>query len=400
MVKAKKIKENRWRASIYLGKNEYGKKIYKDIYGTSEKECNSKVVEFLYKKENNLLDTNTIEKTNLKTIEEFYDEWLENRIDLKEGTLKEYRSIKKCHLTPLLKLNLNNLSNSIVKKFYKDLYEKTNAKTTIKVSRLFNCFLHSMLDDPRNKLDPFLLKGIVLPKASKYIPHHINNEEYKNIIDALKQEYENNTNISYLYILTLLCSTCGLRISEALSIKINDINFENSTIPIYKEQTQKVGKGYFISESTKTESGTRIIVMPKAIKEIILSYITKRRLELIKLQQLNITLDNEYLYLDRNKKEFLLPGNELLISSSKYKMIPKNTAEQHWKKFRESLGYTEQIRIHDFRRFTATTLRDNNIPQEIARLQLGHSDAAMTRYYQNTDVNTLIDYIGNLKIDI
>ena len=400
MVKAKKIKENRWRASVYMGKNEYGKKIYKDIYGTTEKECNSKVIDFIYKKENGLLENTLLEKTNLKTVEEFYDDWIENRIDLKEISKKEYRSIKKCHLSPLLKLELKKLNSSILKKFYKDLFEKTNANTTRRVARLFNCFLHSMMLDARVKLNKDILDNIRLPKVQKRKHYYLKKDEYKNILSELKKEYDNDSNIGYMYILLLLCGSCGFRISEALALFITDVDLEKGIITLNKEETQVKGKGYYILESTKTEAGDRIVVIPKSINELLKRHITLIKLKYTKALQFNINTTNNFLYIDKTKKEYILPGNKLLIQNQKFGMIPKNTAQRAWKTFREGLGYMEQLRIHDFRRFSATLLMKNDIPDEIAKLQLGHSSSDMTRYYQNIDTETLIEYIKNIDIDI
>ena len=400
MVKAKKIKENRWRASIYIGKNEYGKNVYKDIYGTTEKECNTKVIDFIYKKENNLLENNLLEKTKLKTVEDFYDEWLENRLDIKETTRKEYISIKKCHLTPLLKVPIKTLTNTLLKKYYKELFAKTNANTTRRVSRLFNCFIRDMIYDKRVKLDRDILDNLSLPKTSNYKPYFVNKDEYKNILDILKKEYLNDSDIGYLYILLIICGGCGLRISEALAIHIKDIDISKGTIKINKQETQCKGKGYYILESSKTDSGDRVVVMPKVIKDIVIKHINFLNYKLKQLKKLSIELNNTFLYIDKDNKEYRKSGSELLISSKSFKLIPKNTAHRNWKIFRESLGYDEKIRIHDMRRLQATILRDNHVPEDVAKLQMGHSDAVMTRYYQNTDIDTLIDYISNIDIKI
>lgn len=397
MVKAKKIKENRWRASVYLGKDDYGRKKYKDIYGTSEKECNSKVIQFLYEKENNLLENDIIEKSTLKTIEDFYDEWLENRLDIRATTKKEYISIKKCHLSPLMKMPIKDLKNSTLKKFYKELYDKTNANTTKKVSKLFNCFLKNMITDKRTKLRRDILDNITLPKSAKKKPYFVTNELYNEFITILKDEYQKDSDIGYLYILILICAGCGLRIGEALAIEIEDINLKDSTIRINKEVTFEKGKGYYVIEATKSGSGDRIVVMPQKIKEVVMRHIAILN---IKQNKINKNINNTYLYVDKNNIEYQKSGYKLLISSEKFGLIPKNTAQRNWKNFREKLGYTEQIRIHDMRRFQATLLRDNNVPEEVAKLQMGHSDTTMTRYYQNTDTSTLINYISDIDIPV
>lgn len=79
-------------------------------------------------------------------------------------------------------------------------------------------------------------------------------------------------------------------------------------------------------------------------------------------------------------------------------MIPKNTAQRNWKNFRERLGYTEQIRIHDFRRFFARLLLKENIPNVVSIAQMGHAIIEDTEYYQDADIDILNKYIGNIDI--
>lgn len=56
------------------------------------------------------------------------------------------------------------------------------------------------------------------------------------------------------------------------------------------------------------------------------------------------------------------------------------------------------MRVHDMRRYAATFFRDNGVPLEVAKLQLGHSDTAMTRYYENTDIDSMKQYLDNLNL--
>lgn len=418
MVNAKKIKENRWRSSIYMGKNEYGKKIYKDIYGTTEKECNSKTIDFLYKKENGLLkpiepiisteiideskvtdDTENDEndETELKTFGEYYDDWIESRIDIVDTTKQEYLSIKRCHLTPLLDINVKELNQSTFKKFFKDLHEEKTAKTLKKVYKSLHAFLAQMDD---KYLNTDLLKKITLPKTLKFVPYKVKEKQYMEFINELKFEYDNNTRIHYLYILLYLCGGLGLRIGEATALTYDDIDFENQTIRIFKEQTKITGKGYVIQEITKTDDSVRTTAIPQFVYDILKKDYVKRKKLISDINKLNLKVKDKILYIDKNNKETYLDTKKLLICNNKLGAIAKNTVQRNWKIFRENLGYKEQIRVHDFRRFLATLLMKNNVPDAISKLQLGHSDENMTRYYQNTDEELLVNYIKNINIRI
>lgn len=394
MVKARKIKENRWRASIYMGKNEYGKKVYKDIYGTTEKECNNKVIDFMYKKENGLL-TNI--KLEFKTFGEYYDDWIEKRIDIRDTTREEYISVKKCHLTPLLNIEVKKLNQVIFIKFFKDLYAKKGAKTVKKVYRMLHTFLVKIDND---YLNTGLLRKVTLPKTFKYQPYKIKEKQYMEFVNELEKEYNSNSKISYLYILLYLCGGLGLRIGEALAITYDDIDFENRTITIYKEQTRISKLGYVIQEITKTDSSIRTTAIPKFVYDVLKKDYIKRTKLISDMKKFNITINDKTVYIDKDNQKKYLDTKKLLICSNKLEFVAKNTVQRNWKIFRESLGYNEQIRIHDFRRFLATLLMKNNIPDTISKLQLGHSDESMTRYYQNVDEDLLVNYIKNINLNI
>lgn len=83
-----------------------------------------------------------------------------------------------------------------------------------------------------------------------------------------------------------------------------------------------------------------------------------------------------------DKTEETIDSFNLLTTTNAGKLVKKNSAQRNQKKFREDLGYEEQIRIHDFRRYFATQMMKAGVPDTIAKSQLGHTDVDMTQYYQ------------------
>lgn len=399
MIKAKQRKDGKWRASVYIGKNEFEKKIYKDIYGATEKECNEKLIDFLYKLNNNLIEKPKVE---INTFEELYDKWLENRIDIKEVTREEYDSVKRCHLTPLLKLKTNKITNNVILSFYKDLFDKKGSGVVKKVAGKLNKFLREMALKPSIPIPRDVLDGFKLPKHKKYKPYTVSDKDFKKIITELEKEYTDiDSNIKYLYILVILTAGCGLRISEALAVTIDNINFENNILTISKQQTRLRGLGYGVEYELKTDSGERKVIMIPYISKIL-----KKHLEIIKRENIRVNkLIKDFKFqqvpIFENKKIVgYLDSSNFIIRNSKYNMATKSCVEGSWKKFREKLGYTEVVRIHDFRRFFATLLMTNNVPDKIAMGLLGHSDTDMTRYYQNTNLEIANEYVKNIDLNI
>ena len=399
MVKAKQRPDGRWYGAIYMGKDIYGKKQYKHIYANTEKECNKKIVDFEYKKNNGLLEE-TIKNDKLVTLEDYWNEWMDNRIGLADSTIKDYNSIKKCHLKDILKMDANKLNYNVVQHFYSDLYKRTNAKRVKRVSMLFNCFLRKMSMRRDCPVPRDILDGLELPTSEKFVPTSIKDDEYEYIIDELLKEYNDvKSNIGYLYIIILIASGCGCRLGELTALTFDDIDFEHNIIKITKQQAVVKNKGYIIVEKTKSESGTRDIAILPAISDELQKHLKKQKLLVKELEKYNFKPE-EILFIRKDKSESYISSYNLLITNNKGLMIRKNTAQRNWRQFKETKNINEKTRIHDFRRFFATLLMKNGVPDKIARKQLGHSKIDMTQYYQNADEDLIQHYMKNVDLKI
>lgn len=396
---AKKQKDGRYRATVYLGKDIYGKKKYKDIYGKTEKECNDKEIEFKYKLLHNQIEEYK-HNNDLITFEDFYDNWLKNRDDILENTKTEYESVKKCHLKKLLKMDAKKIDKKVIKTFYSELKKEKGDKIVIRVSQKLNTFLKDMAISEDCPITKDVLDEVKIPTRKKVKHYIIKENEYKSFLKKLKKSFYNNEEYGFLYPLILICGGCGFRIGEALAINyVTDINLKENYIQISKEQTNIKGKGHVIVERTKTESGRRKAVIPKFIKKDLVELITFKLSQVEKIKK----FDLEYqfptcIYIDKNNNENIITSESLLITTNSFKMIPKNTAQRNWKKFRESLGYSDKIRIHDFRRFFARLLLKEKIPNVVSIAQMGHAIIEDTEYYQDADIDILNQYIGQISI--
>lgn len=399
MVKAKKRDDGRWYGAIYMGKDIYGKKIYKHIYANSEKECNNKIIEFEYKKNNGLLEEE-IKSNNLITLEDYWNDWLDNRIDISASTLREYKSIKKLYLTNLMKMKAKEINYAVIQHFYSDLYKKTNAKRVKKVSRLFNCFLRKMSVNRNCPIPRDVLDGLELPTTEKYIPKQIRELDYQSIMENLLKEYNDiKSNIQYLYILILVTSCSGCRIGESTALTINDIDFENNIITVNKKQNFINGIGYCIEEKTKTESGTRTIAILPGVKEKLEQHI-KRQQQLIRSLQLFNFKPQNIVFIKKDNTRTTISSFDLLMTTNAGQLIKLNTAHRNWKMYKQKHNIDSNTRIHDFRRYFATTLMKNGIPDKLSKKMLGHSQIDMTQYYQNANDEIIQDYISNIDLKL
>lgn len=395
MVKAKQRPDGRWYGAIYMGKDIYGKKKYKHIYANTEKECNKKIVDFEYKRNNGLLEEITINK-KLTTLEDYWNEWIDNRIDISEASIREYKSVRKNYLDDIIKMDASKVNYQTIQYFYNDLFKKTNAKRVKKVSKLFNCFLRKMSIRRDCPIPRDILDGLELPSVEEYIPNNVKESDYECIIKQLVKEYNDiHSTIKYLYILILIASGSGCRIGEVTALTLDDIDFENNVIRVNKHQIFYKGHGYILYEKTKNKKAREIPMVP-AMKTELEYYIKRQKLLIETLKKYNFKPE-KILFLKRDKTTEYISSFDLLITNNKGKLVKKNTAQRNWKTFRESLGFKD-FRIHDFRRYCATLLMKNNLPDKLAKEILGHSGVQMTQYYQNVDRELIQEYIKNISL--
>jgi len=395
MVKAKQRPDGRWYGAVYLGKDIYGKKQYKHIYANTEKECNKKIVDFEYKKNKGVLEE-IIKNDKLVTLEDYWNEWLNNKIDVSESTIREYKSVKKLYLKDIMSMDANKIDYKTIQYFYTDLYKKTNAKRVKKVGTLFNCFLRKMAVKRDCPIPRDILDGLELPSAEKYIPNTIREQDYEIIIKELLKEYNDiHSNIQYLYIMILIASGAGCRIGEVTTLTINDIDFDNNIIKINKHQVFYKGYGHIISHGTKNKKTREVPMLPAMRKELEI-YVKKQKHLIKNLEEFGFKPEKILFLKSDNTKEYI-SSFDLLITNNKGNFIRENTAQRNWREFRKKLGF-EDFRIHDFRRYCATLLMENNVPDKLAQLVLGHSGIQMTQYYQNANKETLQKYMENISI--
>ncbi|MGC8609771.1 MAG: site-specific tyrosine recombinase/integron integrase [Thermoplasmata archaeon] len=175
------------------------------------------------------------------------------------------------------------------------------------------------------------------PKRSKKLPSYLNEMEMSAILEKSKSNFRD-------YVILMTLAYTGLRVSELVSLNIEDIDFYDNIIHI------KSGKG---------DKDRIVIIDPKVI-------------ELIK----------EYL---KNEKRFSGP---LFISKKKMR-ITSTHIERIVKKYVKLAGITKKVTPHTFRHTFATILLKNGADIRFIQQLLGHSSISTTQIYTHVDENSL-----------
>lgn len=223
-----------------------------------------------------------------------------------------------------------------IKGYLTSLYIKGIKKATIsrRISSIksFYKFLNKKEIEFNN-----VINYISTPKKDKVLPTPISKKEKKIILSSFN--LNSKLPLRDKLIVVLLYST-GVRVSELVNLKLEDINLEERFIKIS-------GKG----------NKQRIVPFTLNAKEIMIEYLEKERKEKAKE-------DNAYLLINKNGDKLTSRGVQLIIS-----------------KLSKSLFGSSKIHPHSFRHTFATTLLNNGADLRVVQELLGHSSLSTTQIY-------------------
>ncbi len=274
----------------------------------------------------------------------------------------------------LIELEIRNYSintiktyKSIVNNFYKFLMGEKDLYDDRRVLRSFKRYIQFLKRDKRVSQNYIYLVTVVVkkfleyhniyilnevktPKRTKSLPKSLNETEVKNLINAVEcnlhspeeSHGQKCIKLRNKVILALLYSS-GLRISELVSLKSDDVDPDDRTIRIR-------GKG----------EKDRIVLFDEETKNLIKKYITF------------IGHEDDYLFLNRF-------GNP--ITPRYVQMMIKNYARQ--------AGIKKKVTPHILRHSFATHLLKNGVDIRAIQQLLGHSNLSTTQIYTSVDMQTL-----------
>ena len=242
--------------------------------------------------------------------------------------------------------NLNELSTEIVRSFLSELRLLKRQPTTLIRKR---SAIHSFIRfcEQRN----FIERGLItFPKGfrgARKLPEFFTKSQISGFINFIKEKVDENDYFSYRdYIIILLLTFCGVRASELIMMKKENIDLSHNIIKV-------TGKG----------KKQRIIPFPKGLKEIFEKY--------LKLLSIN---DFEYLFCNRRKIRLTRRGLFYILS-----------------KRMQQYGVALNIHPHKLRHTFATLLLENGADIRMIQKFLGHESIATTEKYTQLDKQRKIE---------
>ena len=187
---------------------------------------------------------------------------------------------------------------------------------------------------------------IIIPKKEHHLPQVLSEEEVNALLKA--PDLSTEKGIKEYAILDILYS-CGLRVSEAVNLQINQINEQEGIINI-------LGKG----------KKQRIVPIRKEALKALKRYINEVRNE-------HLVIDKKIVFLDKKGKK--------MSRQAIYNIVKENAKKAEIKK---------EIHPHTLRHSFATHLLDNGADLRVVQELLGHTKIGTTQIYTHVTAKTLV----------
>lgn len=242
------------------------------------------------------------------------------------------------------------ISEETVQQFIYAISSQVNARSQARIISGLKSFFSYLIFEDYRKDNPMEL--IETPKTGRKLPDTLAVEEIDSIISAIdlssNEGERNKVMLETLY-------SCGLRVSELVSLKISDLFFDEGFIKI-------TGKG----------NKERFVPIAHSTQKYILFYKENVRV--------NVPVKKEFsdtLFLNRR-------GGQL--TRAMVFTIISNLASK--------IGLTKKISPHTFRHSFATHLLENGADLRSIQLMLGHESITTTEIYLHLDRRFLTEVIN------
>ena len=283
---------------------------------------------------------------NKKIINEFLN-YIGKVRKFSSHTIRSYRTDLEQFLVFLTSYNskilITDIDKSVIQHYIQKLSKSGIGDKTLlrKVSTIKSLFKFLTFN---NLVEFNIAELIPSPKTAKKIPNYLTKKQVDKLMNL--PDLTHNTGIMHRSILELFYST-GIRISELVNIKLNDVNIKNKTIKVR-------GKG----------NKERMVILGREACNAIKYYIRTNNPQ------------NNFLYpgLNENNKKTHLSINYI------YKMV---------KKYLSYVSKDDKLSPHSLRHSFATHLLDNGADLMSVKDLLGHEDLSSTQIYTHVTVDKM-----------
>lgn len=294
---------------------------------------------------------NSEQQVNLEknTLVRKFQQYLEVERGLSQNSISSY-------LSDLQKLDrfldkeekeLESIVKQDIQNFLKEeTRKKLSNRTRARVIASLRQFYNYLSDKNIIGLNP--MENIEAPKIEKTLPDYLSRDEIRQLFSVFDVnnalELRDKTMFELLY-------SCGLRISEACNLKLEDIDLSSMLIRV-------TGKG----------ERERLVPYGEVAQELLDKYVNDYRSQIVYGSNL-----------------------EFLFISKKGGALSRKSAWRLLKKYMERAGIEKNITPHTLRHSFATHLLQNNADLRSVQELLGHIDISTTQIYTHLAAKDIVE---------
>ncbi len=337
--------KNGYRGQIVVGTDDEGKPIRRSVTGNTIKEVNEKLT--LIK---NSMITGTYIAPDRITLPELTRQMLKDDLNMnyiRESThYRHIETLKRIEADPYMRTTpIQKLNYTGVKEY---LLTETRAAQSV-IDKIYMMIQRTMREAVKRKIITVnQLEDIRKPKSVQHREkvRALTKDEQIRLYEVLTTE---DINYSYQMLLSMLT---GMRMGEVNALTVDDINLKMKTISISRTIARDLKGAAFVSQTTKTENGTRVIRIPETALPLV-------------REILQCAEDSKYLFLHKGK----------LINTSQVNMQFQRVIEKYGIIDKKVKG---KVSLHSLRHTFATRCIEAGMQAKVLQHILGHSDIRIT----------------------
>ncbi len=344
-----------FRIKVSLGYDENKKQIVKSTTfvppkGTTPKKAQKLAEEYAFEFERHCKGYTQLNE-NMR-FSELADWYFENYapVELKEGTVYNYKSAYNNHIKPVLgNVRVKDINTPRLTQFVQSL--KLQPETVRKIYVVLQSIFHRGVEQGFIRDTP--CRNVILPKNRNKKKKPVLDEEQTRRFMKLIEEKKCDPDIKR--IIKVLLYT-GMRCGECLALSWDDIDFEEMTISIEHNLADVGGKHWLTTP--KTESSIRTIGMSQTLADI---FREQKKYQ----EQLIEALGDDFSH------------PEMVFTSGNGNYRDRSSLGTSLKRFLRGTEF-DFLTLHSLRHCNATLLLNSGVDLKVVSDHLGHCDIGVT----------------------
>lgn len=338
--------DGRWEGR-YNYYDEYGNQRRGSVYAQTQKECRQKLASVVAEVDS----TGTHRVQSTLTYRQWFDHWIETySVNWKPNTKKNYRQKAELYILPKIgERSLSELTPIICQRLVNSFTKEhgLNPKTVKNLHTILHSSLKkavAMKEIPSNPAH-----GLELPKSASPDLHPLMDADIGKFLKAAE--------VSEFYDLFVVALFTGMRISELIGLKWDDVSFPERLIRVTHQLQRSEETGEYLTLTPKNGKGRIVPLSPSMIS--VLKGIRSKQAE-------NQLAAGE-----------LWEGDGYVFTNDIGHHYKHATVQHHFKKIARAAGY-ENLRFHDLRHSCAILALQTGADIKSVSEMLGHYSTAFT----------------------